>query len=626
MALTLVAITGPSEGAAFELNRREVSIGRDQTNDVVLADASVSPRHCVLLCVDDGVTIRDVDPASPTFANGLPASDRTLAAGDRIRIGSSTLLLTAEPPASARPVHVNDGLPAERPMVVIGREDIFGPGETSRDVSHERVEHDFLGLMRVSAAVSGIYGLVALERPLIAMLADLVSADRGALIRCNNPGTEVTSTVGWDRRGGQARTLHVSGPVIDRVLHEAVGILTTGALPASSVLVAPLVAFDTLLGAIYLEADAPDRPFDEGSLRLLMAIASITATALRYEQHAELLADENRRLQAEIDLDQQMVGESAVMRALYQQIGRVAAADATVLIVGESGTGKELVARAIHGNSTRSERPFVAINCAAITETLIESELFGHERGAFTGAVVQKKGKLEIAERGTVLLDEVGELSLALQAKLLRVLQEREFERVGGTRSIAVDFRLLAATNRDLERAIAAGTFRSDLYYRLNVVSLAVPSLRERAEDIPLLASYFARRHGAKAKRRVRGISAEALAYLAAYDWPGNVRELNNVIERAVVLGSTDWIVPDDLPEVMIESGLDAVSTGTAAGEPPARFHDAIRQTKKDLILKHFEAAGGSYIATARLLGIHPNYLHRLIRNLNLKTALKKSF
>jgi Nif-specific regulatory protein len=320
-----------------------------------------------------------------------------------------------------------------------------------------------------------------------------------------------------------------------------------------------------------------------------------------------------------------MIGDSPVMRSLYRRIGRVAPTDSTVLITGESGTGKELVARALHSNSQRADRSFVAINCAAITETLLESELFGHERGAFTGAIAQKKGKLEIAEGGTVLLDEVGELSPALQAKLLRVLQEREFERVGGTRSIAVDFRLLAATNCDLEQAIAAGTFRRDLYYRLNVVSLAVPPLRDRPEDIPLLANLFARRHAANMKRRLSGVSADALAYLTAYEWPGNVRELENAIERAVVLGSTDLIVPDDLPEALIEAGPATASAAAAAGAGSAQFHAAIRQAKKDVIVNAFAAARGSYSAAARLLGLHPNYLHRLIRNLDLKPLLKKS-
>jgi Nif-specific regulatory protein len=282
------------------------------------------------------------------------------------------------------------------------------------------------------------------------------------------------------------------------------------------------------------------------------------------------------------------------------------------------------VARAIHSNSARADRPFVAINCAAITETLLESELFGHEKGAFTGAIVQKKGKLEAAEGGTVLLDEVGELTPALQAKLLRVLQEREFERVGGTRSIAVDFRLLAATNRDLEQAIASGTFRRDLYYRLNVVSLAVPPLRDRREDIPLLAEYFARRHAGKAKRRLAGLSPDAMGCLMAYEWPGNVRELENAIERAVVLGSTESIVPDDLPEAVIEAVPTAGSAGRAAEGGIAQFHEAMRHAKQELIAKAFDAAGGSHSAAARLLGLHPNYLHRLIRNLNLKSRLKK--
>jgi Nif-specific regulatory protein len=399
--------------------------------------------------------------------------------------------------------------------------------------------------------------------------------------------------------------------------------MATGPSAATSVLAAPLVAFDRLFGAIYLESDSPDRPFDQGRLRLLMSIASVAATALGHEQHAEALADENRRLQAEIDVNHHMIGDSPAMRALYRQIGRVARSDSTVLITGESGTGKELVARALRTNSPRAERPFVAINCAAITETLLESELFGHEKGAFTGAIAQKKGKLETAQGGTVLLDEIGELSPALQAKLLRVLQEREFERVGGTRSIAVDFRLLAATNCDLEQAMAAGTFRRDLYHRLNVVSLAVPPLRDRPEDIPLLANHFARRHAANMKRRFTGLSPETLAYLIAYDWPGNVRELENAIERAVVLGATEMIVPDDLPEALIEAG-PATASGAAAGVG-AHFHDAIRQAKQDLIVKAFTAARGSYSAAARLLGLHPNYLHRLIRNLNLKTLLKKS-
>jgi transcriptional regulator with PAS, ATPase and Fis domain len=297
---------------------------------------------------------------------------------------------------------------------------------------------------------------------------------------------------------------------------------------------------------------------------------------------------------------------------VYEFVSRVAVRDSTVLIFGESGTGKELVARAIHMNSQRANKPFVAINCAAITETLLESELFGHERGAFTGAVSQKKGKLEVAEGGSVFLDEIGELALPMQAKLLRVLQEREFERVGGTRPIKLDVRLIAATNRDLKEASRTGAFRQDLYYRLNVVALRMPALRERRDDIPLLAAFFASSHGEKIKRRVNGISPEARACLMRYAWPGNVRELENAIERAVVLGSTDLIRPEDLPDSVIEET-------TEEGEPVSALHDGIREAKKLLIERAIDQADGNYTEAARILGVHPNHLFRLIRTLNLK-------
>jgi Nif-specific regulatory protein len=411
-------------------------------------------------------------------------------------------------------------------------------------------------------------------------------------------------------------------------LHDAVGILSRPAADdegaslsvGQSILAVPLVAFDERIGAILLEQDDFEPPFDEGHLRLLMAIAGMAATALQHARHVAMLEGANRMLQAQLDLEHNMVGESSGMRELFRRISRVAPTDATVLITGESGTGKELVARAVHRNSRRANRPFVAMNSAAITPTLLESELFGHERGAFTGAVAQKKGKLEAADGGTVFLDEIGELSLELQAKLLRVLEDHQFERVGGTRAIRVDFRLIAATNRDLEQAIAAGAFRRDLYHRLKVVSLAVPSLRERREDIPLLANWFVRRHADKARRTIVGFSPDALACLRDYEWPGNVRELENAIEHAVVLGFDRLILRDDLPE--------AIAGAASAYNTPAPgtllFHEAVMQAKKDLIVRAVEDAKGNYTLAARALGLHPNYLHRLIRNLRLKATLRQ--
>jgi Nif-specific regulatory protein len=258
---------------------------------------------------------------------------------------------------------------------------------------------------------------------------------------------------------------------------------------------------------------------------------------------------------------------------------------------------------------------FVAVNCAALAESLLESELFGHEKGAFTGALNQRKGRLEFADGGTVFLDEIGELSPGLQTKLLRVLQEREFERVGGNKPIKVDIRVLAATNQDLNAAIANGAFRQDLFFRLNVVELKMPSLRTRPEDIPMLANYFAAKYAEKCNRRVVGISPGAQKLLQAYDWPGNVRELENAIERAVVMGSTEHILSEDLPEPLLE-------VGAFPGSSSSGYHDTLTHTKKQIILDALKKADGSYTEAAKLLGLHPNYLHRLVKNLNLKQHL----
>jgi transcriptional regulator with PAS, ATPase and Fis domain len=366
------------------------------------------------------------------------------------------------------------------------------------------------------------------------------------------------------------------------------------------------------LGVMYLDASSPGARFNSDLLQLVTTLGNIAALAIENSRHLERLGGENRRLHEELNIHHSMIGESKAMHEVYGFVSRVAGRDSTVLISGESGTGKELVARAVHLNSGRADKPFVAINCAAITETLLESELFGHERGAFTGAVSQKKGKLEIAEGGTVFLDEIGELAVPMQAKLLRVLQEREFERVGGTRPIKLDVRLIAATNRDLKEASRTGAFRPDLYYRLNVVSLQMPTLRERREDIPMLAAFFAAHYAEKVKRRVAGISPEARACLMRYDWPGNVRELENAIERAVVLGSTELILAEDLPDSILEETA-------ASGQPVSALHDGIREAKKVLIERAIEQANGNYTDAARILGVHPNHLFRLIRTLNLK-------
>jgi Nif-specific regulatory protein len=348
-----------------------------------------------------------------------------------------------------------------------------------------------------------------------------------------------------------------------------------------------------------------------------VAVGRIAAIAIDNIRQFAALEREAERLQADLRLTHEMVGESEAARRVYARIAKVARVDTTVSITGETGTGKEMAARAIHLNSARARRPFIAINCAALTESLLESELFGHERGAFTSAFTQKKGKLELADGGTVFLDEVGELAPGLQSKLLRVLQEREFERVGGTHRIKVDVRVLSATNRDLAAAAASRAFRQDLYFRLNVVSIHLPPLRERREDIALLARHFLSLYARKSGRRVTAISAAAMHCMLTYDWPGNVRELENAIERACVLGNGEEILPEDLPETVMEIAPAGHSSS------PAGLHESVLETKRRSIIAAFRRAGGSYTETAKILGVHPNYLHRLIRNLDVKNALE---
>jgi DNA-binding NtrC family response regulator len=329
----------------------------------------------------------------------------------------------------------------------------------------------------------------------------------------------------------------------------------------------------------------------------------------------QALRDQNALLSSEVgDRYASIVGDSSQMREVLDVARRAAPSGATVLLLGESGTGKEVIARAIHRWSRRAEQPFVVVNCVALSEELLESELFGHEKGAFTGAHQQKRGKLEVAHGGTVFLDEIGDIRSALQAKLLRVLQDQTFERVGGTRPIQTDVRFVAATNRDLRAAVRDGLFRLDLYYRLNVVSVTLPPLRERAGDVPALAQHFLERYRRELKRELHGITPETLSALRRYAWPGNVRELENVIERAAVLADGPEVTAGDLPTEIRDAGLTAGMTPEAARTYPA----AGEEFKRGLIASTLRRTSGNRTRAARLLGLQRTYLARLIRDLGL--------
>jgi len=365
----------------------------------------------------------------------------------------------------------------------------------------------------------------------------------------------------------------------------------------------PIKVGNDVVGTLSAERRLGDGTAMTQDARILQIISSMVALAVRLRltarEERRQLEEENVRLHIKLKdrPPTRLVGDDKRMREVYAQVAQVARSAATVLVRGESGTGKELVAEAIHESSDRNGKPFVKVNCAALPESILESELFGHERGAFTGAITARKGRFELAEGGTIFLDEVGDFSPATQVKLLRVLQEREFERLGGSKTIRVDIRVLAATNRDLEALTKVGLFREDLYYRLNVFEITMPPLRERRSDILLLANHFVEKYSRQNGKNVRRISTPAIDMLMAYHWPGNVRELENCIERAVLLTTDDVIRAHHLPPTL----QTAETTGTAH---PGTLQAAIEGLERELIVDALKQHRGNKAAAARSLGL----------------------
>jgi len=612
----LLAISGFSKEVVRVMKDGSLILGRDPTNQVEVPDPAVSLKHCSLREVSSGVfEIADLDSHNGTFVNETQVSRQTVQHGDRIRIGSSEFLFLTGPEDDTARLTSRSGPAASVELKTMS---LDRSGLPTDDSWIGRMARDLAAFFKIANVINSTRDAQALQRELLALICEVIPAAQAAIVLQPNANEEPGPCT-WKREGVAEQGMLIREELVQQAIWDRCAVITTApaqAASASHVLCVPLVAIEKILGVIYLSSPASAPPFGEDHAYFVTSVSRIAAVTLENLSKLDSLRAENQRLRAVVTADSTLIGESKPMHRVRDFIGRVAKGDSTVLIRGESGTGKELVARAIHAASLRPDRPFVAINCAAIPETLLESELFGHEKGAFTGAVATKKGKFETAEDGTLFLDEIGEMSPLLQAKLLRVLQQREFERLGGNRLLPFDARVLTATNKILEQAIKAGEFRQDLYYRLNVVSVTLPPLREHREDIPMLALYFADMHAVSCKRDFKGIAAGARSLLLQYSWPGNVRELENAIEHAIVMGLTDEILPEDLPIALLEeqsSGLDA-----------ARYHSTLTQTKKQLVLTALNEANGSPVDAARILGIHPKYLHRLIRNLNLKFEVKR--
>jgi len=574
MEAELLVVNGPRLSERFALGTGEVRIGRAPTATIRLEEPGVAWEHCTVTFSGGRYRVADRRSGTGTYVNGMRAAEHWLEPGDQVVVGETVFVYREDAGVAA---------PSSPPQVLL------------RACS-------LLFLFRALASAESDSLRAVLETQLLQLIADLVPMSKGRLLLGADPA-ELHAVAATPELQAIAGRVCRDGSVV--------------AAETGDVAV-PLYVRGEMAGIVAAQFPPEEAVHLPEHCDTLAAIATLGAVALEAVREVRTLNAEKALLQERLDAaaDHGMVGESAAIRKLMQMVARVAVTDTSVLILGESGTGKEMVANALHRQSQRAARPFVAINCAAITETLLESELFGHEKGAFTGAVAQKQGKLELAEGGTVFLDEIGELAAPLQAKLLRVLQQREFERVGGTRTHKLNVRIIAATNRDLLAEVRRGAFREDLYHRLNVVALHVPALRDRREDIPALARHFLERAAIRCRRRLQGIAPEALAQMAAYPWPGNVRELENAIERAVVLGDSETLLLEDLPETVLDASA-------SAAQPPGALLGSVTDTKRQLIIRAWEDCGGDYKLAAAKLAIHPNSLLRLVRTLGLREILK---
>jgi Nif-specific regulatory protein len=512
-------------------------------------------------------------------------------------------------------------------------------------------------LCRLAFELAKAPDLESLARLALGSLFQAAAVDAGAVLLCP-PGEEPDKAaeqmaVLVSRSDSHHPYYRASKTLAATVLREGEAVLarnvigdskvssrdSKGEIHATSVICAPIGRGKAIHGLLHLYSTNAARVPTPDDLEFTLAVADTLAVALanlaRRQELAENLSQvksENQQLRERLGVQTELVGTSPAVAKIMDAVARVAPTNATVLVRGESGVGKELVARAVHYNSPRRKGVFICLNCAALSETLLESELFGHEKGAFTGATERKVGKFEAAHRGTLLLDEIGEMSPSLQSKFLRVLEGHPFERVGGSEPVKVDVRVIAATNRDLERDVADGRFRRDLFFRLHVVEIVVPPLRRRPEDIPELAHYFLRRFNTETGRRICGFTPAAMEQMLRYRWPGNVRELKNVVERALVLAEGDYI---DTEHLMLSRLVTAGDTGelppAAAPLPPTQVPPpykplSLADMERQHIIATLRATGWNKSQTANILGIERSTLDRKIRRYEITDGYPRRF
>ncbi len=671
MTAYLVIREGSKWTDVFRLvDGESVTVGRAPTNSIVVKDERCSRNHAEVFQSQGKWTLRNLDSRNGTLVDGQRIrSDYLLQAGDIVRIGNShlayvndlsqafpdsqTLLRTAQDVGVSpltegeRDADDESVLETYEPTTITHRRlqsrFLEPPEEKSDDdIALPKVGRAAANLCRLAFELAKATDVVTLANVALDGLFDGTQVDAGAVLLASRRPTAKSGgdnlEVVASRSDSPHRYHRVSTFLSSTVMRDGQAVLarnvmddsqlgsrdSKGEILATSVICAPIRRAGKVLGVIHLYATDSARTTDPDDLEFTLAVADTVAVALenlsRQQELAENLnqiRDENVQLRERLRVESEIVGSSEPMRHVEQEIARAAPSRATVLIRGESGVGKELVARAVHFSSPRKKGPFVCLNCAALSETLLESELFGHEKGAFTGATERKIGKFEAADKGTLMLDEIGEMNAKTQAKFLRVLEGHPFERVGGSEAIKVDVRVIAATNRDLEKDVAEGNFRRDLYFRLHVLEIVVPALRKRPEDIPELAEYFLHRFITETGSKIKGFTPRAMEEMLRYRWPGNVRELKNVIERAVVLARGQYIDHDDLVLSALRTVGDSEAglvDGRIASSEPA----SLAEVERRHILETLRATGWNKSRAATILGIERSTLDRKIRRYEL--------
>jgi transcriptional regulator with GAF, ATPase, and Fis domain/pSer/pThr/pTyr-binding forkhead associated (FHA) protein len=608
-------------------------IGRSPKNRVVLSDDLGSREHAELAYSEKAWFVRDLESLNGTRVNGETVrGERELSSGVELQFGRSKFLFVYELPQLP-------GIPDTQVRTLNKAIKITGQTSKSRFLLESPEGDDSFTATETSSdrAIAALYRLAldmgsakTLEELAEAVLSGLFAglpAEHGAILVVK-AGRDL-EILAHRSRNEKVRTYHKASQLVsDMALDSREAVLADNVLQdpqyatrdsirdlrAGSLICSPVTEDEHVIGLIHLYTSVQNQ-FSQDDLEYALAVARQMAGAWGQIRRQDDLSSTNRELRAALKLDSELVGSSQALKKIEGLISRVANTSATVLIRGESGSGKELVARAIHNNSLRRDSPFVTLNCAAITESLLESELFGHEKGAFTGATEKKAGKFEAADRGTIFLDEIGEMPPSTQAKLLRVLEGHPFERVGGNTQIKVDVRVVAATNRPLEQAVREGQFRPDLFYRLQVVEILVPPLRNRLDDVPALAEHFLKKFTRETGRRIKGFTTAAIHKLQNYTWPGNVRELRNMIERAVALEDKPYLGPAEL----WPTGIDGTGTGH---RPEVTFQPlSLEEFEKRFIQSMLDFTDWNKSRAAELLKIERSTLDRKIKAYELSRS-----